>query len=143
MLFGNCIFICVYVCTLARVYFVYVHVCVCLCICMFVEARGQTRGHSLLGCCPFCFFLFLSFFLQVCVCICMRVSTCMCAHVHVCILTWGGLKLTCVLLCTLSRQYLLLNLELADLADLASSLLKDYLPLCLLRAGVASGRHTC
>lgn len=113
MLFGNDIFICVYVCTLARVYFVYVYVCVFVHMYVCGSQRSNPGATHSSGAVHL-FFPFSFFFLQVYVCICMRVSTCMCAHVHVCILKWGGLKLTCVLLCTLSRQYLLLNLELAD-----------------------------
>lgn len=108
------IFLYVCMCAHLHVSILYMYTCVCLCICMFVEARGQTQGPLTPRVLSLLFFPFSFFFLQVYVCICMRVSTCMCAHVHVCILKWGGLKLTCVLLCTLSRQCLLLNLELAD-----------------------------
>lgn len=88
MLFGNCIFICVYVCTLARVYFVYVHVCVCLCICMFVEARGQTQGPftprvlSILFF-PFSFFLSTSVCMHLHACEHMYVCTCACVYSYV------------------------------------------------------------
>lgn len=87
MLFGNYIFICVYVCTLARVYFVYVHVCVFVHMYVCGSQRSNPgpfapRVLSILFF-PFSFFLSTSVCMHLHACEHMYVCTCACVYSYV------------------------------------------------------------